>query len=261
MKHDFEERRNRRIINAQKRATKNEAEADSLYKSAKDMAGFIPFGQPILIGHHSEKRDRNFREKIHNTFGKSFEKSKKAEYYADKAESIENDNAVYLDDPEALQKLTDKLNGLKTIQEFMKAANKCLKKDDKEAFLKLDFGTESLWEQLNTADRVHGKGFPHFKLTNNNANIRRIEQRIAQLKKQETKQAVDKTINGVRIYENTEANRLQVIFEGKPSDEVRKQLKANCFRWSPTEGAWQRHISPHALYSAERIAEKIGDDN
>ncbi|MBP2657188.1 MAG: hypothetical protein H6Q69_220 [Firmicutes bacterium] len=27
---------------------------------AKKMAEYIPFGQPILIGHHSEQRDRNF---------------------------------------------------------------------------------------------------------------------------------------------------------------------------------------------------------
>jgi len=88
MKHDFEERKNRRIINAQNRAIKNEAEADSLYNSAKKMASFIPMGQPILVGHHSEKGHRRYRGKIHDKFGKSFEKRDKAEYYADKAESI-----------------------------------------------------------------------------------------------------------------------------------------------------------------------------
>jgi Domain of unknown function (DUF3560) len=257
MKHDFEERRNRRIINAQNRAVKNEAEADSLYNSAKKMASFIPFGQPILVGHHSEKGDRRYRGKIHDTFGKSFEKRDKAEYYTDKAESIESNNAIFSDDPEALQKLTERLNKLKNVQEFMKSANKCIKKKDKTGFLQLSFATEKLWEQVTTPDYVNRVGFASFTLTNNNANIKRIENRIAELKKQETKQAVDKTINGVRIYENTEANRLQVIFDGKPADEVREQLKANGFRWSPTEGVWQRHISNHALYSAERIAEKI----
>ena len=53
-------------------------------------------GQPILVGHHSEKGDRRYREKIHNTFGKSFEKKDKAKYYADKAESIENNNDIFL---------------------------------------------------------------------------------------------------------------------------------------------------------------------
>ena len=262
MKHDFEERKQRRIENAKRRAIKNEQEADSLYKSAHEMASYIPFGQPILVGHHSEKRDRRYRQQIHDKFGKSFEKRGKATYYAEKAESIENDNAIYADDPEALQKLTDKLNGLKTVQEFMKAANRCIKKQDKAAFLKLEMGTENLWEQLNAEGQFGGKGFPHFRLTNNNANIRRIEQRIAGLKKQETKPAVDKTINGIRIYENREAGRLQMYFKGKPSEEMRKLLKANGFRWSPTEGAWQRHISNSALYSAEAITKRLsGNDN
>lgn len=259
MRHDFEQRREKRITNAKSHAIKNEQEAESLYSSAKEMASGIPLGQPILVGHHSERGDRRYRDKIHNTYGKAFEKMDKAKYYEDKAESIENNDAIFSDDPQALQKLTDKLNGLKTVQDFMKAANKCLKKGDKEAFLKLEFGTESLWEQLNTVGCVHGKGFPHYKLINNNANIRRIEQRITQLKRLETRQSVDQTINGVRIYENREADRLQVVFSGKPEAEVRKQLKANGFRWSPSENAWQRHISNSAYHSAKEIAEKMNN--
>jgi hypothetical protein len=259
MKHDFEERRQKRINNAKSRAVKNEQEAESLYNSAQERARMIPLGQPILVGHHSEKRDRNFREGIHNTFGKSFEKSKKADYYADKADSIESNNAVFSDDPKAIEKLTERLNNLKQVQEFMRAANRCIKKRDKEAFLKLAYGSESLWEQLITPDHLKRVGFASYKLTNNSANIRRIEQRIEALKKQGTKAATDKTINGVRIFENMEANRLQLIFEDKPGAEIRQRLKANGFRWSPTEGAWQRHISPHALYSAESIAEALNN--
>jgi hypothetical protein len=51
------------------------------------MASIIPFGQPILGGHHSEKRDRNYRDKIHNTYGKAFELQDKVGYYKDKAET------------------------------------------------------------------------------------------------------------------------------------------------------------------------------
>lgn len=44
---------------------------------ARDMAVQTPFGQPILVGHHSENRDRNFRDRIHNTFGKAFAEQNK----------------------------------------------------------------------------------------------------------------------------------------------------------------------------------------
>ena len=259
MRHDFEERRERRINNTKNRAVKNTEEAKRLFKRSDEMASFIPPGQPILIGHHSEKGDRRYREKMRNTFSKGIESDKKAEYYAVKAENIANNNAIFSDDPEALEKLTERLNNLKEIQAFMKSANKCIKKQDKAGFLKLTYGTEQFWAQLNTSDRVHGKGYPSYKLTNNNANIRRLEQRIAQLKAQATKALTDKIVNGVRIFENTEANRLQMIFDDKPSAEVRQLLKAHGFRWAPTEGAWQRHISRQALYSAETIAERLSN--
>lgn len=51
------------------------------------MASVIPMRQPILVGHHSEGRNRRYREKIWNTTGKSVKAQGKAGYYADKAES------------------------------------------------------------------------------------------------------------------------------------------------------------------------------
>lgn len=68
------------------------------------MADCIPFGQPILVGHHSEGRDRNFRKRIHNTFGKSFQAQDKAKHYEQKAAAIENNRAIFSDDPQAIQK-------------------------------------------------------------------------------------------------------------------------------------------------------------
>lgn len=259
MKHDFEERRERRINNAKNRAIKNENEADRLFTRSDEMASFIPPGQPILIGHHSERGDRRYRQRMRETFRRGIECTDKAAYYTEKAESIESNDAIFSDDPEALKKLTEKLNNLKTVQEFMKAANKCIKKQDKEAFLKLEYGTAELWEQLNNTNRSYNKGYPSYRLTNNSANIRRIEQRVNQLKAQATKPVTDKVVNGVRIFENTEANRLQMIFDCKPSAEVRQLLKSHGFRWSPTEGAWQRHISRQAMYSAESIAESLNN--
>lgn len=46
-------------------------QADSLHQRAGEMAGVIPFGQPILVGHHSEGRDRNYRRRIGDTFDRA----------------------------------------------------------------------------------------------------------------------------------------------------------------------------------------------
>lgn len=67
-----------------------------------------------------------------------------------------------------------------------------------------------MWEEL-IQPKFGGQGFAHFTLTNNSANIRRIEKRVDALKNQVQTVAVDTVINGVRILENREANRLQLF--------------------------------------------------
>jgi hypothetical protein len=257
MKHNFEERKQNRIEYAQAQSAKNDQKAEQLYNSAKEMAGCIPFGQPILVGHHSEGRDRNFRKKIHNTFGKSFEAQEKAKHYEQKAETIENSSAIYSDDPQAIEKLKEKLAGLQWAQEFMKAANKCIKRKDKAGFLKIPRATEKMWDQLNTPDPMGRVGFAGYALQNNNAEIARTKKRIALLETQAVRETTETTINGVRMVENAEANRVQLFFDGKPAEEIRKQLKKNGFRWCPSEGAWQRHLANWAVRTAREILEKL----
>jgi len=63
-------------------------ESDRLAGESFDMMSAIPMGQPILIGHHSERRDRNYRERAWNKMGKSVELRKKADYHKQKAESL-----------------------------------------------------------------------------------------------------------------------------------------------------------------------------
>lgn len=202
MKHNFHERKANRIDHAKKQAKKNEELSDSLFEKASKMASIVPMGQPILVGHHSEKSDRNYRNKIHNTFGKAFEAEDKAKYYHDKAETIESNDAISSDDPEALAKLKDKLASLQKSQDFMKAANQCLRKKDKEGFLKLEMATEGMWGELNCPNNF---GFPHYKFSNNSAEIRRIKDRIVQLQKIQALETKEIRIGDSTIVINVEA--------------------------------------------------------
>jgi hypothetical protein len=45
----------------------------------------IPFGQPILVGHYSESRDRNYRDRAGRQIDKSIAEAGKAEYYSRRA--------------------------------------------------------------------------------------------------------------------------------------------------------------------------------
>lgn len=66
-------------------ATNAEARAESRYNNARAIGSHIPFGQPILVGHHSERRHRRDIERIDNNMRKSVEESEKAEYLKGRA--------------------------------------------------------------------------------------------------------------------------------------------------------------------------------
>lgn len=69
------------------------------HKTSHDMLAVIPLGQPILVGHHSEKRDRAYRERAWNQMGKAVEASDRAQHYAGRAATARAtaDGAQYSD--------------------------------------------------------------------------------------------------------------------------------------------------------------------
>ena len=99
-------------------------------------------------------------------------------------------------------------------------------------------------------------GFPAYALTNLSSEIRRVKERIAHLEAVNIAPVkVTETIGEIRILQ--EENRVRMIFPGKPDEDTRKRLKGAGFRWSPTEGAWQRMASNQAWYHAREIAAKL----
>ena len=111
----------------QLKAQKLQLEANSRYNSSKSITDPIPLGQPILVGHHSERRHRRDIQRSHDDMRKSVEAQNKADYYASKTVST----AIASDDPEAIQKLKDKLEQLQNNQEYMKLVNKLWRKAGK----------------------------------------------------------------------------------------------------------------------------------
>lgn len=123
----YEEKQEARRARYEEKASRLRDEAHRLHDQAHEMASAIPFGQPILVGHHSEGRDRRYRDRIHNTFGKAFATMDKADYYKEKAAKV-GSGGISSDDPDALDKLNDKLENLRRNHEFMKAANAAIRK-------------------------------------------------------------------------------------------------------------------------------------
>ncbi len=253
---DYEARQEAKRERYEELAQKNRDQAHQRHKTADQMAGVMQ-GQPILIGHHSEKRHRSDINKMHNNMHKGLEHTKTAEYYDRKADGV-GKGGVSSDDPEAIQKLVTKVADLEKRQEFMKAANKAIRLKDTEKgdAILLEMGlSERTIYTLRHPD--YGRlGFKGWELSNNNANIRRIKQRIEQLRQAPT-ETTEQTVGDIKVVENADENRVQIIFPGKPPAETRKVLKSHGFRWSRYNMAWQRHLNNSGRYAAEAVIKKL----
>lgn len=93
--------------------------------------------------------------------------------------------------------------------------------------------------------------YPAYLLSNNNANIRRVRQRIEELSSRS--EFAGWTFPGGEAKINEAENRLQLIFEEKPDANQRQELKSNGFKWAPSQGAWQRQLNQNAIRAAARI--------
>lgn len=216
----------------------------------------IEMGQPILIGHHSERRHRRALERSDNCMRRAIDADHKAEEYTRKAEAV-GTGGISSDDESAIEKLTAQVEQLEKNQEFMKEANKAAKKGI-PALVALGF-SEGDAKKFMTPDCMRQIGFPAYKLSNNRANIKRIRSRIASLGKLSQREA-KKEETGLYTYEeNKEENRIMFFFEGKPDEETRSIMKRHAFKWSPRRGAWVRQITVNALYAARYAKEELGN--
>lgn len=142
--------------------------------------------------------------------------------------------------------------------------DKIIRSDDKNALYKLKEKLEKAekehreYKEYNVKARKEGlEKLPAYVLSNSNARIRNIKKRIEKLEKlksQETKEIdMGNEIDGIKIIDNVEVNRIQIVFDYKPNADIRKKLKEYGFRWSPSNKAWQRYRGNEA----ERIAKQV----
>ena len=160
------------------------------------------------------------------------------------------------DDPQAIPKLQKKLAGLEKAQETMKAVNAYYRKHgtlDGCPHLSPE-NIEKLKADMASGWHYEKKPFQSWELSNNNAEIRRVRQRIESLTRANEVAYVGWEFDGGHVEANRDQGRLQVFFDGKPEADARQQLKEHGFRWAPSVGAWQRLLNDNAYRAADRIA-------
>lgn len=204
-------------------------------------------------------------EKHSEQFGELFTPTNN--YYFGKIKNILTNKTIYSNDALALEKLENKLKDLEESQEYMKKANIHYRKN------KTMKGFEDLTEEQ--AEKIDSRikqdyswnqqPYPTWHLQNNNAEIKRIQSRIEQIKtikKNAELPMEDKypKVDGVEVIENAEAMRIQLIFNGKPDEKTRDLLKHNGFKFSPKFTAWQRQLTPNGIYATKQVLKKLQEE-
>ncbi len=226
---DYEERKEYKKELYQERIEQAEQRSQAHYERQNKISSAIPMGQPIIVRHHSEKRHRNDLKRIDNEMRKSIQESEKADYYRNKLDSIDNNNAISSDDPKAIEKLQAKI------------------------------------KELEEA-KIEVKARPHewYELPYLNAEIRRLKDRIKEIQELEELQFEEITFTGGKAILNREINRLQLLFDTIPDEETRTILKRHGFKWSRYEQAWQRLYNNNGIRAvkyAVRLINERGEEN
>lgn len=144
-------------------------------------------------------------------------------------------------------------------QEMMKAINKIVRKTGVTDAFKYDLLQQLGLKrehaiELVQPDRYGRFGFPSYTLTNNLARIRNDQDRLKVLEARANAETKEKEMGeGIRVVENTEADRLQIFFPGIPPEETRAKLKKNGYKWSRFGGCWQRQLTSNAKESLKQI--------
>lgn len=201
------------------------------------------------------------KEKQIAAWDRNHEDYKEVEAILGKIEAIfYGKDVIKSDDENAIEKLQDKVDGLRENQEQMKEVNKAIRLKDAEKGDELlrNMGyTDEQIKDLRTPDFCGRLGFPNYMLTNNNANIHRLEGRIKSLQATKSKGTQESENKFFKVKEDADAMRVQLFFEGKPEPEVRDVLKRNGFRWAPSVGAWQRQLTENAKYALKRVIKEL----
>lgn len=252
---EYEMRQERRRERLTRLMGKLREEADQRLATAHRISDAIPFGQPILVGHHSEGRHRRDLKRIDTNHRKGFAMRD----LADKIErTLKNmGRAVSSDDPEAVQKLKNQLVELEASHELMKKANQHFKKcGSLEGFE----GPEGFREKAESYLKFAGEyvPFPGFSLSNSSAEIRRIKMRVEYLNQLKSKEERPDIVGkGFRITEDKEQNRIILKLEVRLSKEDFRFVRSQGWLWSPTRTAFVRQLNGRSQWEADYIAGEL----
>lgn len=138
-------------------AEKAAARAERRFGAAAAIADNIPLGQPILVGHHSERHARRDAERIHRNMSKGCEENRLAKHHAAKADGMDRalERSVFADDPDAAKRLQARIASKERLADLYAKVNRAWRKHgkDRDALVADLAETEGI-EGVDVAERL-----------------------------------------------------------------------------------------------------------
>lgn len=234
------ERAEARLERRREWAAGRTAKAEAGFAAVNKLSDSIPFGQPILVGHHSERHARRDADRIHNGMSKACESQNMAEHHESKAAGIERQLAttIFSDDPDAVEAIKAKVAAGRAKIERMKAANKAWRKSGVAGLVALGWSqpeADACAARIATAYSWEKQPYAGYELTNLGGNMRRLVDRIKGIERQnERRESAAASDSGV-VIEGT-GDYVSITFAEKPERSVINDLKAANFYWG--NGSW-----------------------
>jgi len=236
------ERLERKIEKRRDWADKARARSEQASNTAHAIASGIPPGQPILVGHHSEKRHRRDLARIDSAMRKTIEQGELATHHARKADGLADqlETSIYSDDADAIEQLQARIAALEAERERIKRYNAscraAAKRGDKLGDLSLldDAGREDVRRCAIAGQLRAGGALPAYASAYLGKRIRDAADRIKAIAARQARAQRAEDAGGVMVERSGDFAR--VTFAEKPARAILDDLKSAGFWWS--KGSW-----------------------
>lgn len=198
------ERRERRAERRREWQASRESKLDAARSTLQSRIDGLPDnGQPVLVGHHSERAHRRALERVDNAHGKVIEHEQMMNKHAASASALEHelDRSIYSDDDDAIERLQERIDELEAERDRMKSINQWFTRNagvprrrvpvgaPDELVAKAKIALAQAKEELELTDREWTDvlnamqhncilGYPPYALSNIGGNISRQRKRL-----------------------------------------------------------------------------------
>ncbi len=256
----YDERQQKRRERFERRAERKRKESEQRFDKANDAIKYIPPGQPILVGHHSEAKHRRALKRHDDNMRKGIELGKDADRLENAADSVGN-GGIASDDPNAIEKLQEKLADLESLHEMMKRVNKAhieyLKNPASLDTCNLPPEMVHLVRTYMPRYSFEPHPYPAYVLKNSIANIRRINERIEKLSAIEVADAFSASGAWGSIEEDRDAGRIVFTPSARLEKDSYLRVRAFGFLWSRSRQAFVRKITPNAIIKTKQLFDEL----